>query len=252
MVSAAPSQRLPMIAVASGKGGVGKSTVAISLARALVGVGRKVGLVDADLYGPDVPLMLGLRRDVPTTSVTLASWGRGTSNRGLEAFEHDGLKVASAGFLMSGTQGLAVPSAFGDMLLNRLVNDTAWGDVEMLVVDLPPGTGEVQQSLLGFASRMAALLVVTPGEVSHLDSGRALTVLRQAGIPVIGGVENMAYLGCPECGHATELHSPATPGRTIWDSGVSQLARLPFRPGGGVDPADLGTVVSAVLATMGG
>ncbi len=241
-----------MIAVASGKGGVGKTTVAVALARQLARTGRKIGLVDADLYGPDVPFMLGLRRDVPAASVTLARWVRGSQNPGLEAMERDGLKVASAGFLMSGGQGLAVGSTFGDMLLSRLVNDTRWGDVEALVVDLPPGTGEVQQSLLGMAHRVAAVLVVTPAGVSHLDSGRALDVLRAARVSVLGGVENMAYLECAGCGEPTELHAPAPEERTIWADGVPRLARLPFRPGGGVEPTDLAPLVSAVLAHLDG
>src|SRR5919199_237176 len=125
---------------------------------------------------------------------------------------------------MAGNQGLAVESVFGDMLLGRLVNDTDWGDVEALVVDLPPGTGEVQQSLLGMARRLAALLVVTPAQMSHLDSARALAVLRAAGVPVLGGVENMAFLECPGCGDQVELHPPAPVEQTIWVDGVSRLA----------------------------
>ena len=240
-----------MIAVASGKGGVGKTTVAVALARGLARSGREIGLVDADLHGPDVPSMLGVRRDVPARSVTLASWTRGERKTStLEALEVDGLKIASAGFLMAGNQGLAIESVFGDMLLGRLVNDTDWGDVEALVVDLPPGTGEVQQSLLGMARRLVALLVVTPAQVSHLDSARALTVLRAAGVPVLGGVENMAFLECPGCGDEVELHPPAPVERTIWADGVSRLGRLPFRPGGIVDEAALEPAVSAVIAHL--
>jgi ATP-binding protein involved in chromosome partitioning len=245
------SDRRPMIAVASGKGGVGKTTVAVALARRLARSGRAIGLVDADLHGPDVPSMLGVRRDVPARSVTLANWTRGERKASsLEALEVDGLKIASAGFLMAGNQGLAIESVFGDMLLGRLVNDTDWGDIDALVVDLPPGTGEVQQSLLGMARRLAALLVVTPAQVSHLDSARALAVLRAAGVPVLGGVENMAFLECPSCGDKTELHPPAPAERTIWAEGVSRLARLPFRPGGVVDEAALEPAVSAVIAHL--
>jgi ATP-binding protein involved in chromosome partitioning len=240
-----------MIAVASGKGGVGKTSVAVAMARQLTRRGRRIGLVDADLYGPDVPRMLGLRRDAPAKSLTLARWEGTRREASLEAMEIDGFKVASAGFLMSGTQGLAVGSAFGDLLLGRLVNDTAWGDVEALIIDLPPGAGEVQQSLLGMAGRLAALLVVTPAEVSHLDSGRALAVLRAAEVPVIGGVENMAYLACPHCGERTTLHVPAPADRTIWASGVPRLASLPFRPGGIIEDADLAPAVTRVLGHLG-
>jgi ATP-binding protein involved in chromosome partitioning len=120
------SDRLPTIAVASGKGGVGKTTVAVALARRLARSGRAIGLVDADLHAPDVPSMLGVRRDVPARSVTLASWTPGERKTStLEALKVDGLKIACAGFLMPGNQGLAVESVFGDMLLGRLVNNTA-------------------------------------------------------------------------------------------------------------------------------
>lgn len=239
-----------MIAVASGKGGVGKTSVAVALARQLARRGRRIGLVDADLYGPDVPRMLGLRRDTPAKSVTLVHWGGAKRDPGLEAMEVDGFKVASAGFLMSGNQGLSIGSAFGDLLLGRLVNDTAWGDVEALVIDLPPGTGEVQQALLGMAGRLAAILVVTPAELAHLDSGRALAILRGAEVPVIGGVENMAYLACPHCGEHTDLHVPAPAERTIWAAGVRRLARLPFRPGGVIEEADLAPAVTGVLGHL--
>ena len=243
-----PAQ-LPIVAVASGKGGVGKSSVAVAIARELVRGGRKAGLVDADIAGPDVPRMLGLRRDVPARSVTLARWvpgGRGGS--GLEAVEVDGLKVASAGFLMAGNQGLAFGSDLGDLLLGRLIKETDWGEVEVLVVDLPPGISFTQQGVLSGAGRVAAILVVTPAEVSHLDTGRALTTLRQVRTPVLGGVENMAYFECPCCGEKTELHAPAPEERTIWAGGVERLARLPFRPEATIAAADIAPVLDAVAA----
>jgi len=140
-----PGAQLPIIAVASGKGGVGKSSVAVAIGRELVRSGCPVGLVDADIAGPDVPRMLGLRRDVPAKSITLARWG----GPGLEAMDVDGLKVASAGFLMAGSQGLALGSDLGDLMLGRLIEETNWGDVEALVVDLPPGIGFTQQFLAG-------------------------------------------------------------------------------------------------------
>ena len=241
--------QLPIIAVASGKGGVGKSSVAVAIGRELARTGRKAGLVDADIAGPDVPRMLGLRRDVPARSVTLARWahgGRGGS--GLEAIEVGGLKVASAGFLMAGNQGLALGSDLGDLMLGRLIKETNWGDVEVLVVDLPPGISFTQQGVLSGAGRVGAILVVTPAEVSHLDTGRALSTLREVRTPVLGGVENMAYFECPGCGEKTELHAPAPDERTIWASGVERLARLPFRPDAAIAVADLSPVLEAVAA----
>jgi len=247
-----PAQ-LPIIAVASGKGGVGKSSVAVAIGRELARTGRTVGLVDADIAGPDVPRMLGLRRDVPATSITLAQWTRGgRGDSGLEAMEVDGLKVASAGFLMAGNQGLALGSDLGDLMLGRLIKETNWGEIEALIVDLPPGISFTQQGVLSGAGRVATILVVTPAEVSHLDTSRALSALRAVRTPVLGGVENMAYFECPCCGEKSELHAPAPDERTIWASGVERLARLPFRPDAVIDTADLAPVLDAVAAHIAG
>lgn len=256
--------QLPIVAVASGKGGVGKSSVAVAIGRELALRGRRVGLVDADIAGPDVPRMLGLRRDVPARSVTLASWARssqggsgqsgsgrsgtGRGGSGLEAVEVDGLKVASAGFLMAGSQGLALGTDLSDLMLGRLIRETDWGDIEGLVVDLPPGISFTQQGVLSGAGRVATILVVTPAEVSHLDTSRALSTLREVRTPVLGGVENMAYFECPCCGEKTELHAPAPDERTIWAAGVARLARLPFRPDAAIAATDLTPVLDAVSA----
>ncbi|MFD9902997.1 P-loop NTPase [Streptomyces sp. NPDC059063] len=234
-----------MIAIASGKGGVGKSTVAVALGRELVRAGRKVGLVDADLSGPDVPRILGLRRDVPARSVTIARWARDGRSSGIEAVEVDGLKVASAGFLMAGHQGLALGSQMGDLLLSRLVNDTDWGDVDVLVVDLPPGVGHTQQGVLGAVGDVAVVLVVTPAETAHQDTSRTLSTLRELRVPVLGGVENMEHFECPCCGERTALHQAAPEERTLWAQGVDCLARLPFRPDASIDGARLALVLDA-------
>jgi ATP-binding protein involved in chromosome partitioning len=245
--------QLPIIAVASGKGGVGKSSVAVAIGRSLARQGRRVGLVDADIAGPDVPRMLGLRRDVPARSVTLASWAHGgRRGSGLEAMEVDGLKVASAGFLMAGGQGLALGSDLSDLMLGRLLKETNWGDVEALVVDLPPGIGFTQQGVLSGAGRVTTILVVTPAEVSHLDTSRALSTLREVRTPVLGGVENMAYFECPCCSEKTELHAPAPHERTIWAAGVERLARLPFRPDAAISDTDLASVLDAVAVHIQG
>nr|MDT0658662.1 ATP-binding protein [Micromonospora sp. DSM 115978] len=241
-----PAQ-LPIIAVASGKGGVGKSSVAVAIGRELARTGHKAGLVDADIAGPDVPRMLGLRRDVPATSVTLAQWASGgRRGSGLEAMDVDGLKIASAGFLMAGNQALALGSDLGDLMLGRLIKETNWGDIEALVVDLPPGISFTQQGVLSGAGRVATILVVTPAEVSHLDTSRALSTLRQVRTPVLGGVENMAYFTCPCCGEESDLHTPAPYERTIWANGVQRLAQLPFRPDALIHTADLAPVLDAV------
>ncbi|WET81655.1 P-loop NTPase [Amycolatopsis sp. QT-25] len=234
---------IPVIMVASGKGGVGKSSVAIAVARMLRDAGRRVGLIDADLDGPDLPRLLGLRRDAPAKSVVVANWVRPSRGSDLEAMKVEGLKVASVGFLLAGDQGFAVGAQFGDLMLARLIKDTDWGEVDVFVVDMPPGTGSVQQSLLGMVNAVGVLLVVTPAEIAHLDSGRALTVLRGAQAEILGGVENMAYLECPGCGERTGLHPGVPEERTIWSRGVPKLASLPFRPDAAVTPESLAGVL---------
>ena len=240
----------PVVAVASGKGGVGKTSVAVALARELVRRGLRAGLLDADLHGPDVPRMLGIRRDRTARSVTLTAV-KGERNAELEAVDVDGLKVASVGFLLGGTQGLTMAGQFAELMLGRLIKQTTWGELDVLIADLPPGTGEVQQGLVSLSDDVSALLVVTPAEVSHLDTSRAVAVLRQAKVPLLGGVENMAYVLCPHCGERTALHAPAPEDRTIWALGVLKLAGIPFRPDAVVTSQDIGPVADGVEENLG-
>jgi ATP-binding protein involved in chromosome partitioning len=239
----------PVVAVASGKGGVGKTSVAVALARELVRRGRRTGLLDADLHGPDVPRMLGIRRDRTARSVTLTAT-KGEHNAELEAVDVDGLKVASVGFLLGGNQGLTMAGPFAELMLGRLLKQTLWGELDVLVADLPPGTGDVQHGLLTLSDDVSAVLVVTPAEVSHLDTSRTVAVLRQAHVPLLGGVENMAYVLCPHCGERTALHTPAPEERTIWALGVPKLAGIPFRTDAAVTAADVAPIADAVEARM--
>jgi ATP-binding protein involved in chromosome partitioning len=239
----------PVIAVTSGKGGVGKTSVAVALARELVRRGRRTGLLDADLHGPDVPRMLGIRRDRQARSVTLTAT-KGARNAELEAVDVDGLKVASVGFLLGGDQGLTMAGPFAELMLGRLIKQTVWGELDVLIADLPPGTGEVQQGLLALSEDVAAVLVVTPAEVSHLDSARAVAVLRQAEVPLLGGVENMAYLLCPHCGERTKLHAPAPEDRTIWALGLPKLSRIPFRTDAVLTGDDVAPIADTVEARL--
>jgi ATP-binding protein involved in chromosome partitioning len=174
---------------------------------------------------------------------------KGARNAELEAVDVDGLKVASVGFLLGGNQGLTMAGPFAELMLGRLVKQTVWGELDVLIADLPPGTGEVQQGLLALSDDIAALLVVTPAEVSHLDTGRAVAVLRQARVPLLGGVENMAYLTCPHCGERTALHPPAPADRTIWALGVPKLASVPYRTDA-LTAEDVAPLADAVEARM--
>ncbi|SOD91591.1 P-loop NTPase [Streptomyces sp. Ag109_G2-15] len=236
----------PVIAVISGKGGVGKSSVSVALAKALQRAGYRIGLLDADMSGPDIPRMLGLRRDAPAKAVTVARWISGPQAQ-IEAIDVDGIKVASVGFLMSGDQVFSAGGGIDQLMLGRLLTETDWGPVDALVVDMPPGVGDVHRALRGRSGALAAIVVVTPAELSHLDSTRALSMLEVNRIPVLGGVENMAYLVCPCCGERSELHPAPPQERTIWAKGVRKLVSLPFRPGAGPTDEDLSDVVKAAV-----
>jgi ATP-binding protein involved in chromosome partitioning len=225
--SGADGAEVPVIAVASGKGGVGKSTVAVNLALALRADGRRVGLVDADLYGPDVPRMLGLRRKQDAEDLTLFAV-KGRKGSRLEAIERHGIQLASAAFLLGESQSLGVHANLAQLLVHRLIAGTAWADVDCLVVDLPPGTADIQQFVFGLGSRpVYVLIVVTPQVIAHQDVRRLIADLARHRAVSVGGVENMSGQICPNCGETTELFPPAPPEESIW-SLIPRLASVPF------------------------
>jgi ATP-binding protein involved in chromosome partitioning len=232
---------VPVLAVASGKGGVGKTTVAINLALALQARGLTVGLVDADLYGPDAAHMLGLRRRSMARSITLFA-NRGQSSSRLEVVRQHGLQLASAAFLMGESQGLGVHAGVAQLLVRRLIADAEWEDLDCLVVDLPPGSADIQQFVFALRDHAVhVLLVVTPQVVAHRDAHRLIAELDRHGAAIAGGVENMASLTCPSCGETSELFVPAPPQESIWER-VPRLARIPFS-GRGAHDADNGLPV---------
>jgi ATP-binding protein involved in chromosome partitioning len=196
-----------VVAVASGKRGVGKTTVAVGLALGLAKQGQSVGLLDADLYGPDVPRMFGLTRTTDASSLTV--WATAKNNRAPRPVERYGVKLWSAQFLVSEGQPLALHASLAGLLLNRALGDLDWGDLAWLVVDLPPGTADVQQHLARELGLSGAVVVVTPQDVAHLDAKKVLTLLAQANVPVLGGVENMAALP------GMRRHHRAVPSDTI-------------------------------------
>jgi ATP-binding protein involved in chromosome partitioning len=215
------SAPVPVLAVCSGKGGVGKTTVAVNLALALSAEGLKVGLVDADLYGPDAAHMLGLRRKTPTDSVPLSGAPVGVAER-------HGIQVASAAFLIGENQGLSVHASIAQLMVHRLLASPAWDARDCLVVDLPPGTGDVHQFVTQRREgRTSVLLVVTPQLVAHRDAQRMLYQLDHDRAEIVGGVENMAGQLCPHCGELTPLFPPAPAAEAIWTR-VPLLASVPF------------------------
>jgi ATP-binding protein involved in chromosome partitioning len=243
---AANTDQVPVVAVASGKGGVGKTTVAVNVALALSALGVRVGLVDADLYGPDAAHMMGLRRRENATHITLFA-ARGATASRLQAAQQHGVQIASAAFLMGEAQGLGVQAPLAELLVHRLISGTSWDDVDCLVVDLPPGTADIQQLVFGLGKRTTfALLVVTPQLVAHRDAHRLLHELERGTAVILGGIENMAGQICPSCGDITPLFTPAPAEEAIWTR-IPKLASMPFSAAAAQD-ADRGKPVMITQA----
>lgn len=215
------------LAVGSGKGGVGKSTISLNLALALAETGAKVGLCDADVYGPDIPRMVNVARKKRTRSWDL--WrSEDAGGMRLPPVEIYGLKIMSTGFLMGEDQSLEMGAELIDLIVRQFLEDVDWGELDFLVFDLPPGTADLQRHLMRRVSFTGALLVVTPQDVAHLDARKAVSMYRGAGVKVIGAIENMSWLKCPHCDERVQLFPIVTPERAIWSMGVDKLGELPM------------------------
>jgi ATP-binding protein involved in chromosome partitioning len=184
-----------IVAVASGKGGVGKSTVAANLALALAAQGARVGLLDADIYGPSMPRMMGLQGQRPTTA----------DGKTLDPPRGHGLPVMSIGFLVDSDQPMAWRGPMVTQALSQMLADTRWGELDYLVVDMPPGTGDIQLTLTQRVPVSGAVIVTTPQEIALLDARKGLQMFRKVGVPVLGIVENMGLHRCPACGHESHI-----------------------------------------------
>jgi ATP-binding protein involved in chromosome partitioning len=224
------------IAVASGKGGVGKSTVTLNLALALA-KDTAVGVLDADLYGPDIPAMLGLTqlRDAKRWTV----WTE--DGRRLRPIEERGLELMSSAFLLGERQVMPWSSMTLPFVLRQLVEDVEWGALEYLLVDLPPGTADLQMEVFRTLPLDGVLLVVGPQDVAHLDAKKVVTLVRDADVPLLGAVENMSGFVCPRCGERHDVFPRVTDERSLWADGVERLAEIPLDPSlahtNGVPPA---------------
>ena len=216
-----------MVAVASGKGGVGKSTLTLNLALTLANDGAAVGILDADVYGPDIPLMVGLKRTERAKELQLWRLGRPIS---LPPVEVHGLRLMSVGFLLGEDQALSMPAGAIEFVLRQLVTETDWGELDYLLVDLPPGTADVQQQVVRLISIDGAIVVVGPQDVSHLDAKRILEHFHETGTRILGGVENMAALACPHCGETVNVFGEVPAERSIWSLGVERLGSIPLDP----------------------
>jgi ATP-binding protein involved in chromosome partitioning len=207
-----------VIAVAAGKGGVGKSTVAVNLALALARHGAKVGLLDADVFGPSIPTMLGAP-EVPASA--------SPESRIIPAI-HQGLKVISVGFFVDKDEAVVWRGPMVHRLLQQFLGDVDWGDLDYLVCDLPPGTGDVQLSLSQLIPIAGAVMVTTPQEVSIIDVVKGIAMFEKVEIPILGIVENMSYYKCPACGHTDEIFSHGGGKRLAQEVGTDFFGEIPI------------------------
>ena len=206
-----------IIAVASGKGGVGKSTTAANLALALAAEGANVGLLDADIYGPSQPMMLGVS-------------GKPDSKDGktMEPLEAHGLQIASIGFMIDPDQPMVWRGPMVTQALQQLLELTNWRDLDYLVVDMPPGTGDIQLTLSQKVPVTGAVIVTTPQDIALLDARKGLKMFEKVGIPILGIVENMSVHVCSQCGHAEAIFGEGGGAKMCADFGVEFLGALPL------------------------
>lgn len=220
----APQPKLPipgvrnLIAVGSGKGGVGKTTVSVNLAIGLASLGHRVGLLDADVYGPNVPLMMGINR-------TPMAYGER-----IQPLEQYRVKLMSMGFLNPGDKPLVWRGPMLHSVIQQFLRGVEWGELEYLVIDLPPGTGDVQLTLIQTAPVTGAIVVTTPSDVSLEDARKAVHMFSQVKVPILGIIENMSWLDCPHCHQRIDVFSHGGGRRTAEQMNVNFLGELPLDP----------------------
>ena len=206
-----------IVAVASGKGGVGKSTMAVNLALALAAEGAAVGLLDADIYGPSQPMMMGIE-------------GRPESADGktMEPLENYGVQVMSIGFLVAQDEAMIWRGPMATQALEQLLRQTNWNDLDYLIVDLPPGTGDIQLTLSQRVPMTGAVIVTTPQDIALLDAKKGIKMFEKVGVPILGIVENMAVHVCSNCGHAEHIFGEGGGKRMAAEYGMDYLGALPL------------------------
>jgi ATP-binding protein involved in chromosome partitioning len=207
-----------LIAVGSGKGGVGKTTVSVNLAIALGRMGHKVGLMDADVYGPNVPLMMGVRT-APSAI-----------GERIQPIEKNGVRIMSMGFLNPGDKPLVWRGPMLHSVIQQFLRGVDWGELDYLIIDLPPGTGDVQLTLIQTAPLTGAIVVTTPSDVSLEDARKAIHMFLQVRVPILGLIENMSYLECPHCKERIDVFSHGGGRRTAETMNVHFLGELALDP----------------------
>ena len=206
-----------IVAVASGKGGVGKSTTAVNLALALAAEGASVGLLDADIYGPSVPMMMGIE-------------GRPESTDGqtMEPLENYGVQVMSIGFLVAQDEAMIWRGPMATQALEQLLRQTNWRDLDYLIVDMPPGTGDIQLTLSQRVPMTGAVVVTTPQDIALLDARKGIKMFEKVGVPILGVVENMAVHVCSNCGHVEHIFGADGGRKMSTEYGIDYLGALPL------------------------
>ena len=208
-----------IVAIGSGKGGVGKTTLAVNLAIALAKLGHRVGLIDADIYGPNVPLMMGSARQP-----------RVLENNQIEPNSAHGVKVISIGFISPGDKPLVMRGPMLHQIIRQFLQQVEWGELDILLIDLPPGTGDVVISLVQTVPLTGAVVVSTPSDVSLQDARKALEMFHQVNVDVLGIVENMSHFTCPHCHHEIDVFSRGGAERTAKQFNIPFLGSVELVP----------------------
>lgn len=207
-----------IIAVASGKGGVGKSTTAVNLALALSNQNKKVALFDADIYGPSIPTMLGYEGTAPAT----------TDGKTFEPFVNLGLESMSVGTLIDRSQPLIWRGAKACGAMQQLLTDTNWGDIDIMVIDMPPGTGDIQITLSQKVKTDGAVIVSTPQDIALIDAVKGINMFKRVNVPILGIIENMSYYICEKCGHRADIFGHEGAKKTAEAMGETFLGEIPL------------------------
>ena len=206
-----------IVAVASGKGGVGKSTTAINLALALVAEGARVGLLDADIYGPSVPMMAGIEGKPDTQD-----------GKTMEPMENHGLQLMSIGFLVDQDQAMVWRGPMATQALEQLLRQTNWKDLDYLIVDMPPGTGDIALTLSQRVPMTGAVIVTTPQDIALIDAIKGIRMFEKVGVPILGLVENMAVHVCSQCGHTEHIFGHEGGKALAQKNSIAYLGALPL------------------------
>jgi len=207
-----------IIAVTSGKGGVGKSTTAVNLAYALIAEGSSVGILDADIYGPSIPTMLGLKGQHPTSD----------NGKSITPLNANGLTAMSIGFLIGEEDATVWRGPMASRAFSQLLNETLWPELDYLIVDMPPGTGDIQLTLSQSVPVAAAIVVTTPQDIALIDAIKGITMFDKVKVPVLGLVENMSYHICDNCGHQSHLFGEGGGVNTAQNKHIPLLGQLPL------------------------